>query len=100
MTGTKLDEEVKTTTLKEAGLSQSQITAVLKLNQDQTYQEIAYEFAELRLILVNLRTIFQDVQITFDPTIVRGLAYYTGLVFEAFVYQSQQFSSFAGWWSL
>jgi len=80
----KTDEEVKTATLKEAGLSQSQITAVLKLNQDRTYQEIAYEFAELRLILVNLGTIFQDVQITFDPTIVRGLAYYTGLVFEAF----------------
>ena len=41
-------------------------------------------FAEIALIQKTLPSILPDVEFVFDPTIVRGIAYYTGLVFEAF----------------
>lgn len=41
-------------------------------------------FAEIALIQKSLPIILPEVEFVFDPTIVRGIAYYTGLVFEAF----------------
>ena len=80
----KTTEDDKMLILQNLGLNSTQTNSILSITQDQTYLDLAYEFAELRLILDNLKTVFPGIQITFDPTIVRGLAYYTGLVFEAF----------------
>lgn len=41
-------------------------------------------FAEIALIQKTLPSVLPEVEFVFDPTIVRGIAYYTGLVFEAF----------------
>ncbi len=80
----KTTEADKMLVLQNLGLNSAQIASILNLTHDQAYLELAYEFAELRLILDNRETFFSGLQIVFDPTIVRGLAYYTGLVFEAF----------------
>ncbi len=80
----KTTEDDKMLILQNLGLNSTQNNSILSITQDQTYLDLAYEFPELRLILDNLETLFPKIQIVFDPTIVRGLAYYTGLVFEAF----------------
>jgi histidyl-tRNA synthetase len=48
------------------------------------YLEIAKSYPELKLILEVLPTVLPDVSFDFSPTIIRGLAYYTGLVMEGF----------------
>jgi histidyl-tRNA synthetase len=49
-----------------------------------TYLEIANQMPELKLILNILPTILPEVEFEFSPTIIRGIAYYTGLVIEGF----------------
>lgn len=48
------------------------------------YLEIANQMPELKLILAILPNILPDVEFEFSPTIIRGIAYYTGLVIEGF----------------
>jgi histidyl-tRNA synthetase len=48
------------------------------------YLEIANQMPELKLILEILPTVLPDVEFEFSPTIIRGIAYYTGLVIEGF----------------
>lgn len=48
------------------------------------YLAIAIQMPELQLILELLPTILPDVEFEFSPTIIRGIAYYTGLVIEGF----------------
>jgi histidyl-tRNA synthetase len=48
------------------------------------YLTIAQSYPELKLILEVLPTVLPDVEFDFSPTIIRGLAYYTGLVMEGF----------------
>jgi histidyl-tRNA synthetase len=48
------------------------------------YLHIAESFEELNLILNTLPKIMPEVEYEFSPTIIRGLAYYTGLVIEGF----------------
>ena len=50
----------------------------------EQYLEIANSFEELKLCLELLPKILPNVEFEFSPTIIRGLAYYTGLVFEGF----------------
>jgi len=50
----------------------------------QEYLSIAGENPEIKLILENIQQIQPDVDIQFAATIIRGQAYYTGLIFEAF----------------
>lgn len=50
----------------------------------QEYQNIAFEFPELKLIIENLNQIYPEFNLEFSPAIIRGQAYYTGLIFEAF----------------
>jgi histidyl-tRNA synthetase len=50
----------------------------------QDYLEIANSFEEIKLTLEILPQILPEVEFEFSPTIIRGLAYYTGLVFEGF----------------
>jgi histidyl-tRNA synthetase len=48
------------------------------------YLEIAKSYPELKLILEVLPKVLPEVEFDFSPTIIRGLAYYTGLVMEGF----------------
>jgi histidyl-tRNA synthetase len=55
----------------------------------EEYYELAQEFEELQMLLgqgdvAQMAEVFRDVDLRLEPTIVRGLAYYTGLVFECF----------------
>ncbi len=48
------------------------------------YIILAQQLPEVKLILETLPTIAPEINFEFTPTIIRGLAYYTGLVFEGF----------------
>lgn len=48
------------------------------------YLSIANSYPELKLILEVLPKVLPEVEFDFSPTIIRGLAYYTGLVMEGF----------------
>jgi histidyl-tRNA synthetase len=50
----------------------------------QEYLEIALNQSEMKLMLETLPKIQPDVDLEFTATIIRGQAYYTGLIFEAF----------------
>lgn len=50
----------------------------------EDYIQIAKTYPEIKLALELLPTIMPNVEYDFNPTIIRGLAYYTGLVFEGF----------------
>ena len=50
----------------------------------QEYLEIANTFDEIKLCLELLPKILPNVEFDLNPTIIRGIAYYTGLVFEGF----------------
>ena len=70
-------------------LSDSEIELIVNLcnKQGQSWSQylgIAKNFPELRLILEILPTILPDVEFDFSPTIIRGIAYYTGIVIEGF----------------
>jgi histidyl-tRNA synthetase len=52
--------------------------------------------AELRRFFELLKVVGIDDRVRFDPTIVRGLAYYTGIVFEAFDVRGERRSLFGG----
>jgi len=70
-------------------LSQMQVTMLTDLAAKtgqawQAYLDIAQQFNELKMILDVIPSLSQDIEYDFNPTIIRGLAYYTGIVFEAF----------------
>jgi histidyl-tRNA synthetase len=48
------------------------------------YLEIANTFPELKLVLGKINQIQPDLEYELNPCIIRGIAYYTGIVFEAF----------------
>jgi histidyl-tRNA synthetase len=50
----------------------------------QEYLTLAKEFPELNLILEVIPQLYPDISIIFTPAIIRGQAYYTGLIWEAF----------------
>ncbi len=69
-------------------LNNTEIENIIKLTKKEgpqwdQYLEIANQTPELKLILKTTKEL-DDVDIEFSPTIIRGLAYYTGLVFESF----------------
>jgi histidyl-tRNA synthetase len=80
----KVEEQVKSARLLEGGLDKSQVAKVLGIQTDNSYIELAKEVEEMNLILNNLATVCPGINFELDPTIVRGLAYYTGLVMEAY----------------
>jgi histidyl-tRNA synthetase len=76
---TKLSEKLNTNEIK--------LIVELCSKQGETwnqYLEIAKSYPELKLILEVLPNVLPDVEFDFSPTIIRGLAYYTGLVMEGF----------------
>ncbi|MEM1312668.1 MAG: ATP phosphoribosyltransferase regulatory subunit [Patescibacteria group bacterium] len=73
-----------------AGISdKSQIQVIVDLAQRagqswDSYLEIAKSFDELNLVLKHINEIQPEATYELNPCIIRGIAYYTGLVFEAF----------------
>jgi histidyl-tRNA synthetase len=48
------------------------------------YQEIANQYEEMILLQKLIPKLYPDANVIFTPAIIRGQAYYTGLIFEAF----------------
>ncbi|MDT8340177.1 MAG: histidine--tRNA ligase [Longimicrobiales bacterium] len=79
---------------EEAGLAEAQADAVLSLFDDPSLDavrtrfgddpEVADAVARLEAYLATLRAMGLGPFVAFDLSIVRGLAYYTGVVFEVF----------------
>ncbi len=85
----KEDLKTKTEVLSNAGLDQSQIKLIEDLTKKQgfsweQYLDLAKEYSELDLLLNLLPQIRPEVEYEFNPCIIRGIAYYTGIVLEAF----------------
>ena len=70
-------------------LSETEISKLINLCSKQgaewgEYITIAKTFPDIKMALELLPQIMPEVEFDFSPTIVRGLAYYTGLVMEGF----------------
>lgn len=91
--------------LLEAGFGQEQVEQYIALFAEMAQAEDALSYLEEKLsgvleggVIENLRTIRQSVEATracdfklvFDPTLVRGMSYYTGTIFEI---EMEQFGS-------
>lgn len=75
----KMDENTWTSYLKEQGLSGQQITNLQSILNDR---DASFESEELTATFSLLKDMDLESYIEFDPSIVRGLDYYTGTVFE------------------
>ena len=75
----KMDENSWTSYLKEQGLSGQQITNVQSILNDR---DISFESEELTATFSLLKDMNVFDYVEFDPSVVRGLEYYTGTVFE------------------
>ena len=70
-------------------LTEDEIAKIVDLCSKQgiywsQYLQIANTFPEIQIILETLSKILPEVEYEFSPTIIRGIAYYTGLVLEGF----------------
>ena len=85
----KIGEDVFKEKVLELGLSQDQFQALDRFFK-ATFQEIEKDLAgasgldELSQLFSLLRETGRADQVTFDPTVLRGLDYYTGTVFEMY----------------
>lgn len=87
----KIEENAVKTMLIEAGLDGAAADAALELSQIKTIEEAAARVGEVQALQA-LRELFALLEchgigadrVAFDISIVRGLGYYTGIVFEAF----------------
>lgn len=78
----------------EAGLGPATIEGIFQIFEFESFDELAENYREvagiseeidrLQLYFEHLEDMGFSDHVSFDPTIVRGLAYYTGLVFEIF----------------
>jgi histidyl-tRNA synthetase len=76
-------------TLLTAELSPSQVENIVNLAQKngkewEDYLNKAHEYKEIKLILAHIGQLQSDLEYVLNPCIIRGIAYYTGIVFEAF----------------
>lgn len=65
---------------QEIGLSQSQLSEIKRILQDK---ELWQKSAELQRIFTALEKMGLADYVRYEPSIIRGLDYYTGIVFEA-----------------
>ena len=83
----------------DVGLNQEGVARVLSIFQQESLESLAADFtgaADVDKELERLRSYFAQLSdlglaeyVRFDPRIVRGLAYYTGIVFEIFDRQGE-----------
>lgn len=76
-------------TLLAAELSPSQVENIVNLalkngKEWEDYLNKAHEYKEIKLILAHIGQLQSDLEYVLNPCIIRGIAYYTGIVFEAF----------------
>jgi histidyl-tRNA synthetase len=84
---------------KEAGLSEASVEEVFRIFRYGSFEELAAAYAGVDGVAAELERLgeyFRTLDdlgfaafVRFDPTIVRGLAYYTGVVFEIFDRQGE-----------
>ena len=97
----KIGKDGVTKELLEAGLQKSQIDSVLEMISIQgTNEEIVGELKKkigdvegLVEIEKTLNALYKDNNVVFLPSLARGLAYYTGNVFEVFLKDTSKLSS-------
>jgi histidyl-tRNA synthetase len=79
------DNKIKLNDLIGEKSSEKIINTINKIGDDwQEYLNLAKQFNELKLILDILPSLYPEYNINFTPVIIRGQAYYTGLIFECF----------------
>jgi histidyl-tRNA synthetase len=76
----KMSEDKWIEYLKTEDLSDDQIKNLLKIMGDR---DVSFESDELTNVFSTLKDLGVSEYVEFDPSIVRGLEYYTGTVFEA-----------------
>jgi histidyl-tRNA synthetase len=89
-----LDDWYKTTTEHKkqeltSSLSSEQIEIILQLgsqtgNSWQEYKDMSGNYPELIELATVPQQVLPDIEYALNPCIIRGIAYYTGIVFEAF----------------
>ena len=87
----KISDEQMKELLKEEGVPQEDIDKVFDLLKIQTLEEIIEKLGNDNSSVVEIKELFTIAEqmgfadyLVFDISIIRGLAYYTGIVFEAF----------------
>jgi len=75
----KMEEKEWLKYLQEIKLNEKQTNEIIKILQEKNFSESQ----ELKDLFENLKKYKVEDYVEFDPTIVRGLDYYTGTVFEA-----------------
>ncbi|KAF0110803.1 MAG: histidyl-tRNA synthetase [Chloroflexi bacterium] len=76
----KMKKEDWESSAKEMGLTQQQIVGVVEIMQDK---ELWRKSPELIRVFSALESLGVSEYVAYDPKIIRGLDYYTGIVFEA-----------------
>lgn len=96
----KIGEKGVSSELEELGLTKEQIKNLLKLLKQKDLKKIKINNQEGQDGLKELRELFSYLKnnksAEFDPSLARGLAYYTGTVFEVFSKKGPITSSLAG----
>lgn len=97
--GRESAERVRSRLAEEAHLDSDTIDAVLAIFGDATLASLARDYAAVEPVMAGIERLIEYEQrldelglggfIRFDPSIVRGLAYYTGTVFEIFDRQGE-----------
>jgi histidyl-tRNA synthetase len=85
----KLSLEENTKEMTSQGLNLQQIKKIIELTKKEgqgwdNYLKIANQKPEIKFLLENMNNIRPEVEYELNPCIIRGIAYYTGIVFEAF----------------
>jgi histidyl-tRNA synthetase len=93
----KIPQEAFVEELTKAGLNDSQIKDLLKILAEKNISKLNLDGAEdLKQLFKYLEQLGKKDFIEFDPYIARGLAYYTGIVFECFDRKGELRAIFAG----
>lgn len=92
--GREVDPVIRERLSKEAGLGEETIDQIFRVFQHGDFESLSTEYRDVPGVTEELTRlteyfgILRDLGlgswVTFDPRIVRGLAYYTGIVFEVF----------------
>ncbi len=92
----KLPEDVIKQQLNELGVDQGIVDTIVELGACDSLEAVSKLMEGSRAGLDELEHLFAlsasygcDEWLRFDPSLVRGLAYYTGIVFEAFALQGE-----------
>jgi len=98
----KIGEEGVVAELEAAGITAACVRRIIAIAQlgtnDERIAAIAESYGELPELsrIRQLLVLVPDEKVSFDPSLSRGLAYYTGIVFETYLLDSSITSSVSG----